>query len=40
MVIGVPREIKDGEQRVATSPAGIASGKFHGPIAATTPRGR
>jgi alanine dehydrogenase len=30
MVIGVPKEIKDGEQRVATSPAGVRAFREHG----------
>jgi len=30
MVVGVPREIKDGEQRVAMSPAGVRSFREHG----------
>ncbi len=30
MIIGVPREIKDGEQRVATSPAGVRAFREHG----------
>ncbi|MFB3882185.1 MAG: alanine dehydrogenase [Armatimonadota bacterium] len=32
MIIGVPKEIKDGEQRVATSPAGARAFREHGHI--------